>query len=272
VQQLADMLSGRNEDVSLDVAALQLASIEHPELAVGPFLELLDSYAKELAERVPSATSGKSYVRRANQLLFGELGFVGNSDDYYHPRNSCLNDVLLERTGLPITLSLVYIEIGRRLNRPIYGIAMPGHFVVRYDDGDFASFIDPFHGGQLLTKEACWDLAKQVTGMDISTDPTYLQPVTKRQMLLRMLQNLRAAYLRRQAYPKLVQVLDLLIEATGQAEDYKQRGYLHLHLKQFPKARHDLEKYLLLCDPKAEDRPDVERRLKAIRDWLAQMN
>ena len=142
MQALLDLLVRYNEDVPLDVAALELASIEFPDLEVDPWLDLLNSYANELAERVSEDDDGLTYIRTANAYLFEELGFRGNDGDYYSPMNSCLNQVLMERTGLPITLSLVYLEIGRRLGRPLWGIGMPGHFLVEYDDGDVRRYID----------------------------------------------------------------------------------------------------------------------------------
>src|SRR5579871_5756496 len=141
MQSLQDLLTGQSDTLDVDRAALELARIEYPTLEVHPFLEILDSYAVELSERLPADT-GSAYVAAANQYLFSELGFTGNAKNYYDPRNSCLNEVLTARTGIPITLSLIYMEIARRLAKPVYGVGLPGHFVVQYDDGEFSSFID----------------------------------------------------------------------------------------------------------------------------------
>jgi len=272
VQALLELLVRYNEDVPLDVAALELATIEFPDLEVDPWLDLLNSYANELGERVSENDDGITYIRTANTYLFEELGFHGNDGDYYSPMNSCLNQVLMERTGLPITLSLVYLEIGRRLGRPVWGIGMPGHFLVEYDDGETRRYIDPFHAGRLMEAEDCLSLASRVTGMDMSQNWQALEPVSKRQMTLRILNNLRAAYLKNSVWKKALEVQELLVKASPQdATEYRQRGYLHLHMKHYRDAERDLEKYLQLS-PEARDRVEIEKRLKALQRWVAGFN
>jgi len=189
VKDLLELLVRHNEDIPLDVAALELATIEFPDLEVEPWIALLDSYANELGERVSEGDDGLAYIEKTNSYLFEELGFRGNDGDYYSPLNSCLNQVLMERTGLPITLSLVYMEIARRLSRPIHGIGMPGHFLVQYDDGEFRRYIAPFYHGRMMGPGECLDLGSRVTGMDLSENWQVLEPVSKRQMALRMLNN-----------------------------------------------------------------------------------
>jgi regulator of sirC expression with transglutaminase-like and TPR domain len=272
VKGLRDLLIHSNEDIPLDVAALELATVEFPDLDVFSWVDLLDSYANELSERISFGDDGGEYVRQANAYLFDELGFRGNDGDYYSPSNSCLNHVLMERTGLPITLSLVYIEISRRLGRPVHGIGLPGHFLVEYDDGDTRCFIDPFHQGRTLEPEQCLALASRVTGFDFAGNTQALQPVSKRQMALRMLNNLRAAYLRRGTWSRALQVQDLLVDASPQeGTEYRQRGYLRLQVKQYRDAALDLERYLMLS-PDARDRADIEKRLRSLRRWVAGMN
>lgn len=272
MKDLLRLLVCHDEDIPLDVAALDIARIEFPDLEAEPWIGLLDSYASELAERILEESTGLEYIGKANHFLFEELGFRGNEDDYYSPFNSCLNQVLVERTGLPITLSLVYIEISRRLGRPISGIGMPGHFLVEYNDGETRRYIDPFHAGRVLGGEECLALASKVTGMDLSDNWTALAPVSKRQMALRMLNNLRAAYLRRGTWAKALEVQDLLVDAApGEALEYRQRGYLHLQMRNFHDAARDLRKYLTLA-PGARDKEDVEKRLQSLRRWAAGMN
>lgn len=261
-----------NADVPLDIAALELATIEFPDLQIEPWLGLLDSYATELADRVSPRDDGPTFIQKLNEYLFEELGFRGNSGDYYSPLNSCLNQVLMDRTGLPITLSLVYIEIGRRLNRPLAGIGMPGHFLVEYDDGDYQSYLDPFHAGRPLLPEECLELASRVTGLDLSASFEALEPVTKRQMALRMLNNLRAAYLRNSGWEKALRVQELLVTANPHdGVEYRQRGYLNLQVKRYREAFTDLSRYLELC-PAARDRSEIEKRIGGLRRWLAGMN
>jgi regulator of sirC expression with transglutaminase-like and TPR domain len=271
VRELIALLSGANEDIDLDRAALALARIEHPGLDPQPFLGLLDSYAVEVAGRV-TGEDGAAYVAAANRFLFDELGFYGNTADYYDPRNSCLNDVLMLRTGIPITLSLVYLEIARRLAKPVHGIGMPGHFLVQYDDGRFSVYIDPFHGGQLLTAGDCFRVAREMAGAELTPQPDFLRPVSKRQILLRMLNNLRSIYFTRRTHAKALEVMDLILSAAPSSPDeYRQRAAVQIHLGRFSAARQDLERYLSLA-PASPDRKEVEEQIRKIRRYVAGLN
>jgi regulator of sirC expression with transglutaminase-like and TPR domain len=272
MQPLMDLLTGRSEGPSLDRAALEIAHIEHPALDIEPFIGILDSYAVELSERLAGRSGGSEYVEAANQYLFGELGFTGNAAEYYDPRNSCLNEVLTARTGIPITLAVVYLEIGRRLAQPVYGIGLPGHFLVQYRDARFTAFIDVFDGGRLLTTAECFDLARQTAGVPLSDDPRMLAPASNRQIAIRMLHNLRGVYFHRRAYGKALQTLNLLIAAEPQdAEEYKLRGIVHLQMRNPVAARSDLETYLRLA-PEVTDRAEIEQRLRSLRSYQAGLN
>ncbi len=267
-----ELLSGRSDALDLDRAALELATIEYPQLDIGAFLQLLDSYAVELAGRLREGSLGFQFVAETNHYLFSELGFTGNAKNYYDPRNSCLNEVLTARTGIPITLSLIYMEIARRLAKPVYGVGLPGHFVVQYDDGEFSSFIDPFHGGSLLSSAECFDLARRSSGEQIPDDPKFLARVDKRHIIQRMINNLRSVYFFRRAFAKALKVLDLLIEANPQsADEYKQRSVVHLEMKNYMAARGDLERYLMLA-PDAPDREQMEKQLRGLRHYIARLN
>lgn len=213
MQELTDLLAGRRDDVPLDLAALQLAAIEFPGLDPAPSLAEVDRLAGELRSRIGASAGGAEYVQQANRRLFDELGFRGDENDYFHPRNSCLNHVLASRAGLPITLAVLYIEIARRLDRPVFGVGLPGHFLAQYNDGLCPVFIDCFHGGRLLTAAECRELAIRSAGIDIAGDPAALAPVTSRQILTRMVHNLRGAYLRRREPGKAIRALELLAVA-----------------------------------------------------------
>jgi regulator of sirC expression with transglutaminase-like and TPR domain len=258
--------------VTLDVAALALAAIECPSLDPAPYLAALDQFAAELHARLGSSPGGARFVRIANDYLFGELGFRGNQSQYDDPRNSCLDQVLDRRIGLPITLSVVYIEVARRLKQPVFGIGLPGHFVVRYDDGVFSAYIDPFHGGRLLNEQDCVSLAREITGGDLGADRSALEPVGVRYILVRMLNNMRAAYFRAGQYAKSVAVLDLLVEEfPANPEYYKARGMARIKLRRLTAARDDFTKYLR-CSPEAQDRAEVTRQLQVIHQLLGRLN
>ncbi|MFN0167524.1 MAG: SirB1 family protein [Bryobacteraceae bacterium] len=272
MRELSDLLAGRSDDIELDRAALLLASIEYPALPVDQYVNELDDRAAELARRITPYTDGRSCVLAMNEYLFRELGFRGNTEDYYNPANSCLNDVMTRRTGIPITLSVVYIEIARRLAKPVAGIGLPGHFVVRYDDGAYSTYIDPFHDGRLLDLSGCMDLARTASGGSVQFDGSVLAPVGKRQIIARMINNLRGIYFARRADRKALQVLNLLLDANPASPDeYKQRGLVYLHLQRIGEARADFQRYLELA-PNASDREDIEKQLQSIRRWQVGLN
>jgi regulator of sirC expression with transglutaminase-like and TPR domain len=257
-------------DVRLDVAALEIASIETPALDPQPYLAMLDGMASGIASSLPAGAAGREFLAAANEYFFKQLGFHGNQTDYNDPRNNCLNYVLDRRTGIPIALSVVYIEVARRLGRPVTGIGLPGHFIVEYNDGEFAAYIDPFHLGRLLTADDCRQLARERTGSD--ADATALAPVGTRYILVRMLNNMRSAYFRGEQFEKMVAVTDLLLQGfPDNAGYYKARGFARLRMRQFRGAQRDLEMYLKYA-PDAEDRPQVAQQLSAIHRWLGRMN
>lgn len=251
----------------LDRAALELASIETPDLEPEPVLERLNELAANLGDRLRNFNDGREFVEKAQVYLFEELGFHGNEQDFFDSRNSCLDQVLERRMGLPITLSVLYMEIARRLAMPVFGIGLPRHFVIQFDDGNFSAYIDPFHGGKIVTAEECFALA----GAQVA-DPALLRPVSKKMIVMRMLQNLRGVYLRREDWPRAVRTLDLLLIGAPEIGSwYKQRGLLHMELKRHQAARADLEKYLAL-EPQAPDAEAIRTQLQAIHAWLARMN
>ena len=152
---LLDLIAGRPSEIALDRAALELARIEYPDLDPGEWIARLDRCASDVAESAHDLSDGKDFIATMNSYLFGKLGLRGNKDDYYNAANSCLNRVLETGLGIPITLSVIYIEVARRLAMPVRGIGLPGHFIVQYDDGDNSTWIDPFHAGALLDAEGC---------------------------------------------------------------------------------------------------------------------
>ena len=269
MQALRAAIEGSPE-ARLDLAALDIASIEMAGLDPAPSLEILDGLASQVAARLPAAASGREFVDITNQHLFGELGFRGNESEYDDPRNSCLNYVLDRRIGIPITLSVVYVEVARRLGRAVFGIGLPGHFIVQYDDGEFSAYIDPFHSGRLLNAQECLQMAREHTGAD--ADVTALAPVGVRYIVVRMLNNLRWCYFRGRQFEKMAAVTDLLIEAfPTQADYYKARGVARLNLRHFRGAHEDLALYLKYA-PEAQDRAQITEQLEAIHRWLGRLN
>ncbi len=272
MQRLIDALRNDRSTVPLDVAALEIAGIEFPGLDTDAAGFRLDSLADQVRSQLSPDASGLDFIKGCNELLFDVLQFRGNEEDYYDPRNSCLNSVLMRRLGIPISLSLVYMEVARRLGRPVYGVGLPGHFIVAYEDAETRYWVDPFHGGRILSFADCCALAKERAGVDVRANPAVLSAVTKRQILVRILSNLKAIYLRGEAFDKARQVLDLLIEAAPDyAEEYRHRGLVHLRQLNHRAAKADLEAYLRL-EPNSPEREQVKRQLVLIERWKAGLN
>jgi len=269
-----DGAAGNHVKVRLDLAALELARIQYPELEDQPFLDRLNELAARLGDRLRNFNDGRDFVETAQRYLFQELGFHGNEEDYHNPLNSCLNQVLERRTGIPVTLSVMYMEIARRLHMPVFGIGLPRHFILQFDDGNYATYIDPFHGGRTITARECFLLA----GAQVP-DLNMLRRVSKKQIVMRMLQFMRGAYSRLKDWPRTVETLDMLIAGFSSAPAdrvelapaHKLRGLLRLELKRYQAARADLEQYLNL-QPDAPDRPEIVKQIEGIHRWLARMN
>ncbi len=272
MQRLLDALRDERSSVSLDIAALEMAAIEFPGLDLDASLFRLDNLAEQIQAQLTPQAPGLDFIKAANELLFEVLQYRGNEEEYYDPRNSCLNSVLMRRLGIPITLSVVYIEVARRCNRHVYGVGLPGHFIVAYEDAESRYWVDPFHSGRILTFADCSALARQTANVDLRSNPAVLSAVNKRQILVRMLSNLKAIYLRGEAFDKARQVLNLLIEAAPDyAEEYRHRGIVHLRQHNHKAAKDDLETYLRL-EPNAPEREQVQKQLVLIDRWRAGLN
>lgn len=215
--RFVELLSGPDAALPLDEVALCIAAHAVPDLDIGAHLARLD----DLAERCPAPTLDALVTH-----LFRIEGFAGNSDDYYDPRNSLLHEVLERRLGIPITLSVVALEVGRRIGVPLSGIGLPGHFLLR-DKVDPTVFVDPFHGGRLLDETGCRRLHRTMVGGGAAWDPEFLDPVSRRSIVLRMLGNLKAIYLRRADVAALAWVLKLRGAVPG-VSDGERAAYARL--------------------------------------------
>lgn len=266
LNHLRQLLEGDGFSGRLDRAALDIATIHFPALDPQPFLDQLNDIASKLGDRLRNFNDGREFVEKAQQFLFEELGFHGNEQNFFDPLNSCLNQVLERRTGIPITLSVFYMEVARRLQMPVYGIGLPRHFVVQFDDGRYSTYIDPY-GGRLITPAECFALAgaKQA-------DPALLRRVTKKQIVIRMLQNLHITYSESKDFPHAVQTLDLMIlGAPEMASWYRRRGMLLIEDHRYSDARADFQRYLAM-EPEADDREQVIKQIEKIHLRLARLN
>lgn len=269
--ELAELVFRRDGRIDLARAALAIAHWEYPGLDVDVYLERLDGLARAV-DGTRRSTDALGRLHRLREYLFVEQGFAGNRDDYYDPRNSFLNDVLDRRQGIPITLSLVLIEVGKRLGLAIEGIGLPGHFIAgaRLDDAQI--LLDPFNGGALLTPEECEGLVGSVLGRPVTLTPEHYAPVSGRQLLARMLANLKGAYWRRQEWDRVVGTIDrLLVLDPKAAAEWRDRGVAWSNLGEVRRGLGDWERYLTEF-PDAEDHETVKGHLRRARQKLAQLN
>jgi regulator of sirC expression with transglutaminase-like and TPR domain len=260
------------EPIDLARAALAIAREEYPDLDEGRCLRLLDRLAEGVQSGVPSGASPERRVGRMNTYLFHELGFSGNQSDFYDPRNSFLNEVLDRRLGIPLTLCIVYMEVGRRCGLRVEGVGFPGHFLckVQLEGGELV--VDPFHRGQLLGLEELKRRLSSAVGTQVKFDPRLLRAASPRDILVRMLQNLRSLYQERNDVPRALSAVDrLLMLAPDNIRGLRERAQLYEKLGGSAAAAADLEKVLQL-EPGASDASALRARVRRLRDALQFLN
>ncbi|PKB73210.1 MAG: hypothetical protein BZY75_03075 [SAR202 cluster bacterium Io17-Chloro-G7] len=238
-----------DEGVDLARAAFLIAQIEYPGLDIEHELSLLDSLAAGAAHRLGENRDTIYTLNTISEYLFDEVELQGNTDEYYDPRNSYLNQVLKRRLGIPITLSLVYLEVGKRLGIPLVGIGMPGHFLLRHRD-EKGLFVDPFNRGILLSEEECAERLTQVTQSPVDWDPEFLNPISNREYLTRILRNLKSIYLQQGNYERALSLIDRLVQIQPQlATELRDRGLVKHRLGFKQGAANDIAAYLKTAPP-----------------------
>jgi regulator of sirC expression with transglutaminase-like and TPR domain len=263
------LVSGPDDAVDLAEASLVIASGEYPRLDVPRYLDALDRLGGEAHERLRGTADP---VPALNAYLFEEEGFRGNQDDYYDPRNSFLNDVIDRRTGIPITLSVVYMEVAHRAGLEFFGVGLPGHFLVRTGGLGATVLVDPFHGGAVLSEEDCQKRLDRVYDGRVRLEPGMLAPCARKGILTRMLRNLKAIYVKADDYHRGLRTMDLLLALDpGSAEDRRDRGLLHAAFDCYSLAAADLEAYLALA-PAAPEASALLVKINEMRSLAARLN
>ena len=241
-------------------AALAIARVEYPALEAQPYIERIEAMGAKAAGRLSELSVHSSEAITAfNEYLYEEEGFVGNRARYEDPRNSFLNEVIDRRTGIPLTLAVIYLEVARRAGLTITGVNFPGHFLLRSVPGAVNQelIIDPFHGGALLSEVDCRQLLRNHLGDDAAFDASLLAPATRHDIIVRMLVNLKRLYVRMRSFPQARFVSTLLLSADPSAtSELRDRGLLAYHLEDFSSALKDLEEYLRLSPN--EEQGDLE--------------
>lgn len=267
-KRFAEIVSRGESKLDLAEASLVIAQEEYPFLNVRSYLDRLEALGARVKEACRDRSNPSQAIGALNAVLFTEEGFAGNEEQYYDPRNSFLNEVLDRKTGIPITMSIVYMEVARRAEMPVVGVGLPGHFIVRYlagtNPGDPMLFIDPFHKGALLTPAECEDRVRRIYGGKAAFQRDALQPVTGFAVLSRLLYNLKNIYVESKSYAKAHIVIDRLSRLNPVAwDEVRDRGIVAYRMKQYKPALRDLELYLSKVT-EAPDRADILQLARVI--------
>ena len=261
----ADTVDG---DFDLATGALLVASTGDPNVDIEGCRANLDRMAEAAQGRMPFEAGPLEELNAITDLLFGVIGFAGNRDDYYDPNNSYLHQVLQRRLGIPITLSLLCIEVGRRAGVPVLGIGMPGHFLVRHRDEE-NYFIDAFNGGVLMNRAECGAVLREAAGDDARLEEHHLSPVTPREILARVLRNLKAIYWDREEFDRCITTIGALMAVLpDRPEEQRDRGVVHLKAGNHQQSADDFAAYIEAA-PHADDIETVRNALSRLRGALS---
>ena len=274
-------------DPDLATVSLLVARLEYPQLEAAPYVERLKQMGETARERVTEFKNlGEplQVIQALNTYLFNEEGSSGNEHHYDDPRNSFLNEVLDRRTGIPITLATVYMEVARRAGIAVEGLNFPGHFLLRYQNknasGELKSdlIIDAFNGGAILSDTDCRNLLRKHGGDAGSFDRLALVGATKADILFRMLFNLKCIYVNMRSFPQGRSIAQLLLALRPSAmTELRDRGLLSYHLNDFSAALHDLETYLRFTSRGTDgahegERAEIWEHVKTLRRRVASLN
>ena len=239
------MVEKPEEDIQLDRAALYLAGEEYPEIDVPSHLAQLDAFASQISLRLNGPghqTAPADLARTIAAYLFDEAGFQGNHGDYYNPDNSFLNRVLETRKGIPITLSLIFLEVARRLGLRCSGVGLPGHFIVGLDDSE--DYLDPFNAGTILSMGDCRNLVHKMSGGHLEWTDNFLAPYSKHDLLFRILNNLKSVHMQNEQWAKAVGVIQrLALISPSLPSLYQEQAWCQAQQQQYRLAIESLETY-----------------------------
>lgn len=265
----------RPEDqIDLGRAALTIAQVDYPDLDIAAYLARIDELAANVTDRLRLITKSDIFrsIAALNWVLFQRQGFRGNRDDYFDPKNSFLNEVIERKTGIPITLSVLYMEVAQRTGLRLEGVGFPGHFLVKVAGEGDDIVIDPYNGGEIVGMEQLAQMLYALYGGKVAFHADFLEPAAKTQILKRMLNNLKVIYLKQNNWAKGLAVVDrLVILDPGSAEDLRDRGMMYAQMECFRQALEDLQSYLQLA-PGARDTQEVREQIGDLAKQVAQIH
>ena len=261
-----------NDEIQLATGALLIAQSEYPELNIEACLRQLDTMANAVREQIQGATLPEQHIAELNRYLFEEKGFTGNVDNYYALGNNFLNIVLEKKTGIPITLGVVYIEVGRRAGLPIVGVNFPSHFLVKYQREHLDILLDVFENGMFMDDDRLRAKLQATFGEDIPLERSMLAGTTDKEILARILRNLTRAYTLLEQYDKALTAAEritwLLPEVAG---DYRTLGYLYYKNHAYSESITAFETYLQLAG-ETPDTAAVEQNIQQLQKLLSRLN
>ena len=254
----------KNPNYNLIEKCLKMAQIlEYPELDISKYVEKINDISNSLKAKIGKVKNSTYLISMLNEHLFDELGFYGAEEDYYDPGNSFLNIVLDKKTGIPITLSIIYSEVAKNIGLDLQIVGFPGHVIVKYKD---EVILDPFYRGRLLTIEDLEGILNRNFGEDIEFIPEYLNSATAEQLLTRLLRNLKNAYTQSYAYDNAMKCTDMILGMRPESpEEIRDKGILEERLLRYDKALPLLNKYLEL-EPEADDADFILELIKSVRE------
>jgi regulator of sirC expression with transglutaminase-like and TPR domain len=262
-----------DERVDLLRAAFAIAKAEYPEMDPERYVARVQRLAERVPLRLTQTLDPRATIDAINQVLFGECGLRGNREDYFDPRNSFLNQVLDRGLGIPITLAVIYQEVAKQVGFPVVGVGMPGHFLLKhFDEGGEELLIDVFDAGKILTQAGCQKRLDDIYGGEVTLEREHLMAVSNRQVLTRMLNNLRQIYIAGRNLTKAIRILDFVLALHPRsAEDVKQRAVLLYSSNRQAAALRDFEQYIRLA-PDASDIAEIKNTVVSIRKTMALLN
>lgn len=248
--------------IDLAKASLYFAQAEYPNLDVQKYLDILTAIALEIESQLTAERYPLKVIKLINNHLFERLKFRGNQHNYYDPNNSFLNQVIERKVGIPITLAVIYLAIAQRLNFPMVGIGMPGHFLIRPEFEDSEIFVDAFNQGEMLFEHDCQIRLDKIYQQQVKLNPSWLEPISNKQILVRMLNNLKFIYLHRRELDKALSIMSGILKIFPQnVAEIRDRGLLYYQANRWEEAIVDLQ-YFLKVAPDSDDAAMIEILLK----------
>jgi regulator of sirC expression with transglutaminase-like and TPR domain len=280
LEPFARIIAGEDARIDLARACLLIAQDAYPKLDVERYMDEIERMASRLRVRLSQNCGAEERVVALNQFLYEDLGYWGNTEDYYDPRNSYLNEVIERKTGIPITMCILYMELGRRIGLPLEGVSFPGHFLVRLPLRGGMLVLDPFAGGAPQSEDELRSRVKRVIPDGVADDlpaaelplDQFLEPATNRQILSRVLRNLKAIYRDSDKPERMLDVLNRMLLVTPDASaELRDRGYIYQRLECYRAALKDLSDYAER-EPDSPDLDEVRSRLMELSALCARLN